>query len=118
DAQLMGDQMRMAWVDFLEARCSAAPVLLVLDDLHWGDLPTVRFVDEALRRLKNKPWMVVALARPEVHELFPDLWVKRNLQEIRVQELSPKAGARLVRQVLGEVVSAETVERLVAQANG
>ena len=71
DAQLMGDQMRRAWVDFLGAVCSAKPVLLVLEDLHWGDLPTVRFIDEALRRLREKPWMVLALARPEVHDLFP-----------------------------------------------
>jgi len=114
----MGDQMLRAWVDFLGNRCSAAPVLLVLEDLHWGDLPTVRFVDEALRRLKDKPWMVLALARPEVHELFPRLWLSRSVQEIRLGELRAKASARLVRLVLGEGVSAETVERLVAHADG
>ena len=118
DAQLMGDQVRRAWVDFLGSACAAQPVLLVLEDLHWGDLPTVQFIGEALRQLKDRPWMVMALARPEVHELFPALWAGRELQEIRIKELSPKASARLVRQVLGERVSAETLERLVAQADG
>jgi eukaryotic-like serine/threonine-protein kinase len=118
DAPLMGDQMRRAWVDFLDARCAAAPVLVVLEDLHWGDLPTVRFIDDALRRLKDMPWMVLGLARPEVHDIFPKLWAERNVQELRLGELSLKAGARLVRQVLGEGTSTQTVERLVAQADG
>src|SRR5262249_43566862 len=118
DAQLMGDQTRRAWVDFLGAACSDKPLLLMLEDLHWGDLPTVRFVDEALRRLKGRPWMVLALARSEVHDVFPKLWAKRDVQEIRLRELSAKASARLVRQVLGDEVSGETVERLVAQADG
>jgi eukaryotic-like serine/threonine-protein kinase len=118
DALVMGDQMRRAWEDFLRAESSAQPVLLVLEDLHWGDLPTVRFVDAALRDLKNQPWMVLALARPEVHELFPKLWTDRGVQEMRLKELTGKASERLIRQVLGSAVSADTVERLVAQADG
>jgi tetratricopeptide (TPR) repeat protein len=118
DALVMGDQMRRAWEDFLRAESSAQPVLLVLEDLHWGDLPTVRFVDAALRDLKHQPWMVLALARPEVHELFPKLWTDRGVQEMRLKELTGKASERLIRQVLGSAVSADTVERLVAQADG
>jgi tetratricopeptide (TPR) repeat protein len=118
DARLMGDQMRRAWVDFLGAECAHEPVLLVLEDLHWGDLPTVQYVDEALRRLGDRPWMLLSLARPEVHDVFPDLWARREVQEIPLKSLSAKASARLARQVLGDDVSAEVLERLVAQANG
>jgi eukaryotic-like serine/threonine-protein kinase len=118
NAQLMGDQMQRAWVDFLRAESIAHPVLLVLEDLHWGDLPTVRFIDAALREARAAPWMVVALGRPEVHERFPRLWAERNLQEIRLKELSRKASERLARQVLGESVGTATIERIVAQADG
>jgi tetratricopeptide (TPR) repeat protein len=118
DAQLMADQMLRAWQDFLRAELTRGPVLLVLEDLHWGDLSTVRFVDAALRELSDKPWMVLALARPEVHELFPKLWADRRIEEIRLKELSRKASERLVRQVLGEGVGPDTIERLVAQAVG
>src|SRR6185295_12810258 len=61
DAQLMSEQMRRAWLDFLHAETAAHPVLLVLEDLHWGDFGTVRFVDAALRDLGKQPWMVLAL---------------------------------------------------------
>jgi hypothetical protein len=119
DAQLMSELMRKAWLDFLHAETAAHPVLLVLDDLHWGDFGTVRFLDAALSDLSERPWMVLALARPEVFEVFPRLWAERqNVQELRLKELGRKAGERLVRQVLGDAVGSDTVERMVRQADG
>jgi len=119
DAQLMSELMRNAWLDFLQAETSARPVVLVLDDLHWGDFGTVRFIDAALRDRGKRPWMVLALARPEVYEVFPRLWADRqNAQELRLKELGRKAGERLVRQVLGDAVGNDTVEHLVKQADG
>ena len=76
--------------------------MLVLEDLHWGDLPSVKFVDSALRAVHDKPLMVLALARPEVKDLFPDIFAERGVQELRLKELSKKASEKLVRQVLGE----------------
>ncbi len=102
DPVLLGEQMRWAFLTFLRAECAAAPVLFVLEDLHWGDLPTVRFVDAALDDLRERPLMVLAVGRPEVHAIFPRLWVGRGAQEIRLRELSRRASERLVRQVLGD----------------
>jgi hypothetical protein len=118
DAQLMGEQMRRAWVDLALAETSARPLLLVLEDMHWGDLPTVRAVDAALSALKERPLMVLALARPEVHDVFPRLWAERGVQEICLKELSPKACDVLVRHVVGDDVSPELVARIVGQADG
>ena len=118
DLTLMGDQMRRAFEDFLLVECAAQPVVLLLEDLHWGDLPTVRFIEGALRNLRDRPLMVLALARPEVHEIFPRLWADRGLQEVRLTELTRRASERLVRQILGETVSADVVARLIQQADG
>jgi eukaryotic-like serine/threonine-protein kinase len=118
DVAVMSEQMQHAAEDFLRAECSAHPVLLVLEDLHWGDLPTMRFVDTALRDLKEQPWMVLALARPEVHEQFPQLWSGRAAQEFRLRPLTRSASERLVRQVLGEEVKLDTLARMVTQAEG
>ena len=117
-AVLMGDQMRRAWDDFLTAECSAQPVLIVLEDLHWGDLPTVKILETSLGNLRDRPLMVLALGRPEVHALFPKMWLSRAAQEIRLGPLTRKASARMVHQVLGEDASAATVARLVECADG
>jgi tetratricopeptide (TPR) repeat protein len=114
----MGDQMRRAWEDWLSAEAAAQPVALVLEDLQWGDLPTVKFVDAALRNLADRPILVLALARPEVHELFPGLWSERGVAELRLGELTRRAAERLVKQVLGDRVDADTTARLVERAAG
>jgi len=118
DAILMGDQMRRAWLDWLAAELGAQPVVLVLEDLHWGDRPSIRFVDEALRNFQDRPLMVLAIARPEVHELFPSLWAERPLTEIRLRELSRQASAQLAREVLGHEATDALVERIVERAEG
>ncbi len=71
DPQLMGDQMRRAWEDWLFAETARRPVLVVLEDLQWGDLASLKLVDAALRHLADRPFMVLGLSRPEVHDLFP-----------------------------------------------
>jgi tetratricopeptide (TPR) repeat protein/tRNA A-37 threonylcarbamoyl transferase component Bud32 len=118
DAILMGDQMRRAFEDFLAGECAVAPVILVLEDLHWGDLPSVGFIDSALRAHADKPLMVLAFARPEVNDLFPGLWAARDPYVLRLPELTKKASERLVRQALGEATDDETVARIVTTAGG
>jgi hypothetical protein len=117
DPQMMSLQVGRAWVAFLKAECAWHPVLLVLEDLHWGDPLSVRLMDEALRELADQPFMLLALARPEVEQLLPGDWVQR-LQSVPLRGLSRKAGAQLVREVLGADVSDALVGRLVEQAAG
>ncbi|WP_437274864.1 protein kinase [Sorangium sp. So ce375] len=115
---LMGDRLRQAFKDFVKAECQRRPVLLVLEDLHWGDLPTVRLIDAALRHAAELPFFVLALARPEVDELFPSLWGQRIGLRLRLAPLPRRASERLVREVLGDGVSAAQVDELIARADG
>jgi hypothetical protein len=118
DPMRMGDQLRRAFEDFLAAESAARPLLLVLEDLHWGDLPSVSLLDGALKNLADRPLLVLALARPEVHDLFPQLWASRNLQTVVLGELGKKAAERLVRLALGERVKAEVVTAILDRAGG
>jgi tetratricopeptide (TPR) repeat protein/tRNA A-37 threonylcarbamoyl transferase component Bud32 len=119
DPVLRGDQMRRAYEDWVRGECARGrPVVILLEDLHWGDWPTVKLVDALLRNLRDLPLMVLASARPEVHELFPDAWGQRGVVELRLSELTRRASERLVREVLGEDTPDETVERLVEGAAG
>ncbi|WP_437284520.1 protein kinase domain-containing protein [Sorangium sp. So ce406] len=115
---LMGDRIRLAFEEFVRAECQRQPVLLVLEDLHWGDLPTVNLVDAALQHARELPFFVLALARPEVNELFPALWGERHGLRMRLGPLPRRAGERLVREVLGDRMDAGQIERLLARAEG
>ena len=117
-SELMAAQVRRAFEDLCWAETSAGPLVLVLDDLHWGDLPTVRLVDAALRHCAERPLFVLALARPEIDDLFPKLWHARGAQEIRLAELPRRASERLVRLVLGDGADADVVARVVERSAG
>jgi tetratricopeptide (TPR) repeat protein len=118
DARLMGDQLRTAWLDWLGAECEAGPVLLVLDDVHWGDRPSLQFVEAALRALRERPFMVLAFARPDVDEVFPGLWRERDVQRVTLRGLTRRASQQLVAQVLGADLDAETVDWVLERADG
>jgi len=118
DAQLMAEQVRAAFLDFVGAACEEAPVLVLLEDLHWGDRTTVQLLDAALRSFADRPLFVLSLARPEVHEVFPKLWEERRLHEMRLIELSRRAAERLARHVLGERADAELIGRIVRLSEG
>jgi tetratricopeptide (TPR) repeat protein len=114
----MGDQMRGARVDFLDAECRAQPVLLVLEDLHWGDLPTVQYVDAALRLLGERPFLVVALTRPDVEDRFPGLWSRRSPVVLHLGGLPRRACAALARDVLGADAGAAMLDLLWDRSAG
>jgi hypothetical protein len=118
DAMLMADQIRRAWLDLLGAETRAHPVVLVIEDLHWGDRPSVEFLDGALRLLADAPLMVLALARPEVHDLFPRLWGERALLELRLRPLAKRACRELVQAVLGEGYDDAAATRIIALSAG
>ena len=75
DPTLMNDQLRLAWEDLVAAETAAGPLVIVLEDLQWGDLPSIRFIDSALRTQRHRPLFVLALARPEVHDVYRE-WRK------------------------------------------
>ena len=118
DRRLMGDQLRSAFEAWLKAECTAHPVVLVLEDLHWGDVSTVRFLEAALRTCADLPLLVVAFARPEAMDIFPNLFTERGGQTIRLGDLTRRASENLIRHVLGVHTEKDVVDRLVDRAAG
>jgi hypothetical protein len=113
----LGDQMLAAFVDFFAAECARAPVVIVVDDLHWSDPLSVRYLDALLADARVRPLLVLALARPEVYDTYPRLWHGRDVVEVKLAPLRPRAAEALVTAVLGDVDGA-TQARIVAQAEG
>jgi predicted ATPase len=113
DPKILADSVLRACLDWLRAECTAAPVLLVLEDLHWGDALTVSLLHEALRELQNAPLFLLVFARPKVHKIFPALWKEHVLHEIRLKGLSKKACERLIHQVLGTHIASGVIAHAV-----
>ena len=117
DPRIMSDQVEQAWLEWLKCFHGDCPLILILEDLHWCDALTVRLVGAALRQLHDHPLLVLALARPEIQDLYPNLW-GGVVQQLPLRPIARKAGEHLVRQILAAEVSPAQIERLVAQSAG
>lgn len=117
DARLMADQTMTAWVDWLEAEAEHHPVLLLFEDLHWGDFASINYVDSALRVLRTKPFMVLALARPEIDERFFGIWRERHPQRMSLMPLGNRAAQQFVKTVLGDI-EPQKMDWLLQHAQG
>ncbi|WP_438023870.1 serine/threonine-protein kinase [Sorangium sp. So ce233] len=115
---LMADQIPLAYLDFMEAACSAGPYLLVLEDIQWGDAASLKLIARALRELRDRPFAVLYLARVEVRKAFPVLWEGSEIHEMTLGALPRRAAEELVRQMLGDGLPPSEVARLVERASG
>src|SRR5690606_20812217 len=111
DAVLRGAQVTRALCGWLRAEGAAYRVILSVDGSHWGDWGPVPLIAGVLRRLAEYPLVVLALARPEIHELFPRLWAKRGATELRLSGLSRRSASEMIEEVLGPAVGKSVLDR-------
>jgi tetratricopeptide (TPR) repeat protein len=109
------DQLRQTFVATFAAEAQRQPLLVVLEDVHWADAPSLSFVD-ALRREVHAALVVMAFGRPT--------FLADHLAQLRdpdvVVELGPlsaRAAERLVRAVLPEIEPA-ALQAMVGQSLG
>ncbi|HRI64951.1 MAG TPA: protein kinase [Polyangium sp.] len=118
NATMMAENIRDAWLDFVDAHTQNVPIVCVLEDLNWGDRASIKLIDAVLSAPGERRFVVLALARPEVHELFPKLWADRELLEVRLGELGRKPAERLVRHFLGEMATEAEIQDIVDRGAG
>ncbi len=61
-----------AMIQALSDREQDGPVVVVVDDLGWADLPSMQAMAFALRRLHSDPVLVLLTVRPELRKRLPD----------------------------------------------
>jgi class 3 adenylate cyclase len=67
-----------AWLYLTECFSTVAnlsPTVIMLDELHWADAPSVSFITHLLKECPKIPLLIICLARPALVERFPD-WGK------------------------------------------
>ncbi len=116
DRMLMADQILRAWSDWITMQTAQRGLVIVIDDIHWADSPSIAALEASLALCAEQPLMVVVLGRPEVHEQFPKLFQRHSALEVRLGGLRPKDATRVVSSVLTQANPA-TVSALVTRAD-
>jgi DNA-binding CsgD family transcriptional regulator len=101
---------------------SRTPTLLVVDDLHWADEPSVRWLVYLARRLEGLPLLVVAAARPPEEAFDPALLIELlgtpSTVVIKPGALGRASVEHLVRVRLGAEPSTEFTAALESASSG
>ena len=102
--------------------CSERALLLAVDDLHWCDSASLRFLAYLARRLEDLPVVLVASLRSSEPEgdqaILEELFSEPHAQVLMPTPLTAEAAAQLVRERLGEGVEAVFADACHASTDG
>ena len=88
-------------VAYFRAATERAPLVLLLEDLHWADDSSLDSVELLLGALRDRPLLLLSAARPSLYERRPEWMADRpNHQRLDVSLLADDASAQLVAEIL------------------
>ena len=108
-----------AWLTFIEAIASTAPLILVVEDLHWADDVLVEFIEHLVEWATDVPLLVMCTARPELYERHRG-WGggTRNLTTINLCPLSGEETGALISALLSETMLPEATQQALLERSG
>jgi DNA-binding SARP family transcriptional activator len=115
-------RLHLAVADYLGRLADQAPLLLVLDDLHWADEGTLGLLTQLPARLRGRRVLIVGTFRPNetAGPLAEALAVLARLEPLRL-ELGGLAGdevSRLVRAFCSAAVGADELAVIAERTGG
>ncbi|MGH3016587.1 MAG: AAA family ATPase, partial [Gaiellaceae bacterium] len=84
-------QQEIAWAarEWAAELADARPLILVFEDVHWGEEPLLELIEHLAERVKDAPLMILCLARTELLDIRPG-WGGGRLRAAAI-ELDPLA---------------------------
>jgi class 3 adenylate cyclase/tetratricopeptide (TPR) repeat protein len=115
-------QEELAWAAraWAQKLAEVQPVVLVFEDIHWGEEPLLRLVEHLSAWVRDAPLMIVCLARPELLDVHPGWGGGRvRATAIELEPLQPAESEELANALLAEHdISADARELLLEKTEG
>jgi len=103
----------------------ACPLLLLFDDLQWGDEDSIKLIRYLVRTSAQSPVLIMLAQRPDpgtapsaATMLIADLDRMRLVQRMKLERLTRTETAELLENLLGHPVSTECASTLHARGEG
>ena len=97
-----------------------APVVLLLDDLHWADDPSLDFLGHLAEANRDLPLLVLGLTRPTLFERRAELWGSSEQQRVALEPLGEQSSRDLADELLKKLVDIPALlrELITGRAEG
>jgi tetratricopeptide (TPR) repeat protein len=104
---------------FLEALARRQPLVVVFDDIHWGEATFFDVVDHVSDWTRDAPILLVCVARPELLDVRPQ-WGggKLNATSVLLEPLSESESLQLVDNLVASVELEDTARRRTVELAG
>jgi class 3 adenylate cyclase len=104
-----------ALLAFVAQKAEQAPLLLLIEDLHWADPSLLALVRLLADQIRTQRVLLLATHRPET---APDLPDQPHVARLALGPLPPEQAERVIAAGAGAGLGAETVRRIVSRCDG
>jgi class 3 adenylate cyclase/tetratricopeptide (TPR) repeat protein len=114
-------QQEIAWAAraWAEQLAQAQPLVLVFEDVHWGEEPLLELVEHLAASVREAPLMLLCLARPELLDIRPSWGGGRvRATAIELEPLQPKESAALVAALTADLELPIDTATVLAKTEG
>jgi len=114
-------QQEIAWAvrSWIEQLAAVQPLVLVFEDVHWGEEPLLELIEHLAAWVRTAPVLLLCLARPELVDVRP-AWGGGRVRAVtlELEALDDEVGATLVRELAAQVDVPVDIEAVLAKAEG
>jgi predicted ATPase/class 3 adenylate cyclase len=114
-------QQEIAWAvrAWAEQLASAQPLLLVFEDVHWGEEPLLELIEHLAAWVRTAPLLLLCLARPELLDVRPT-WAGGRVRAttIELEPLPLEESAELVAALTANFDVPVDTEAVLAKTEG
>ncbi len=110
------ERMLQALLNTVRRTSQSHPVLVVFEDVHWSDSTTMEMLSLAVRRIGERPVLLVVTARPEFRPEWP---AEPHVHRLLLPSLGSDEAADLVRCISGpQALSPARIANIVSRSDG
>ena len=91
------------------------PLIVLVEDLHWADASSLELLGRLIAQSATARVLLLATARPEFTPVWP---ARSNLTTVQLARLTKRQARDMVAALGGPALSADTLDALVARADG
>jgi len=114
-------QQEIAWAvrSWAEQLAAAQPLVLVFEDVHWGEEPLLELIEHLAAWVRTAPVLLLCLARPELLDERPS-WGGGRIRTatLELEALAHDEAATLVRELAAKVDVPVDIDAVLAKAEG
>ena len=117
----MRGQQEIAWAarEWAEQLAEAQPLVLLFEDVHWGEEPLLELIEHLAAWVREMPLLLICLARTELLDVRPG-WGGGRMRAttIELEPLQPEESAQLVVALTNALELPVDTETVLAKTEG